>query len=123
MLSAVPMTRVPAMVTKRALPQAPERAKAMATGTHTMGGPMMGTPLLHDQIPLVKGASGILAFNAAEAFVPEAGPCIRCGNCTKACPMGLLPLEMAARIRAGHLEDAAILRIARLAAAARGGQP
>jgi electron transport complex protein RnfC len=71
-----------------------------------MGGPMMGTPLLHDRIPLVKGASGILAFNAAEAHVPEAGPCIRCGNCTKACPMGLLPLEMAARIRAGHLEDA-----------------
>jgi electron transport complex protein RnfC len=67
---------------------------------------MMGTPLLHDRIPIVKGASGILAFNAAEAFVPEAGPCIRCGNCTKACPMGLLPLEMAARIRVGDLEGA-----------------
>lgn len=71
-----------------------------------LGGPMMGTPLLHDRIPIVKGASGILAFNAAEAFVPEAGPCIRCGNCTKACPMGLLPLEMAARIRVGDLEGA-----------------
>ena len=71
-----------------------------------LGGPMMGTPLLHDRIPLVKGASGILAFDAAEAFVPEAGPCIRCGNCTKACPMGLLPLEMAARIKAGDLEGA-----------------
>ncbi|UCV09441.1 electron transport complex subunit RsxC [Dechloromonas denitrificans] len=71
-----------------------------------LGGPMMGTPLLHDRIPIVKGASGILAFNAAEAFVPEAGPCIRCGSCTKACPMGLLPLEMAARIRVGDLEGA-----------------
>lgn len=71
-----------------------------------LGGPMMGTPLLHDRIPIVKGASGILAFDAAEAFVPEAGPCIRCGNCTKACPMGLLPLEMAARIRVGDLEGA-----------------
>ncbi len=71
-----------------------------------LGGPMMGTPLLHDRIPIVKGASGILAFDAAEAFVPEAGPCIRCGSCTKACPMGLLPLEMAARIRAGDLEGA-----------------
>jgi electron transport complex protein RnfC len=71
-----------------------------------LGGPMMGTPLLHDRIPIVKGASGILAFDAAEAFVPDAGPCIRCGNCTKACPMGLLPLEMAARIRVGDLEGA-----------------
>lgn len=71
-----------------------------------LGGPMMGTPLLHGNIPLVKGASGILAFDAAEAEIPEAGPCIRCGSCTQACPMGLLPLEMAAHIRAGDLEGA-----------------
>lgn len=71
-----------------------------------LGGPMMGTPLLHGRIPLVKGASGILAFDAREAVVPEAGPCIRCGSCTTACPMGLLPLEMAARIRAGELDAA-----------------
>jgi electron transport complex protein RnfC len=71
-----------------------------------LGGPMMGTPLLHDRIPIVKGASGILAFNAVEAHVPDAGPCIRCGSCTKACPMGLLPLELAARIKVGDLEGA-----------------
>ena len=71
-----------------------------------LGGPMMGTPLLHGRIPLVKGASGILAFDAREATIPEAGPCIRCGSCTRACPMGLLPLEMAAHIRAGDLEGA-----------------
>jgi electron transport complex protein RnfC len=71
-----------------------------------LGGPMMGTPLLHGKVPLVKGASGILAFSAQEAVIPEAGPCIRCGNCTRACPMGLLPLEMAARIRVGELDGA-----------------
>ena len=71
-----------------------------------LGGPMMGTPLLHGRIPLVKGASGILAFDAREARVPAAGPCIRCGSCTRACPMGLLPLEMAAHIRAGDLDGA-----------------
>jgi len=71
-----------------------------------LGGPMMGTPLLHGRIPLVKGASGILAFDAREARLPAAGPCIRCGSCTRACPMGLLPLEMAARIRAGDLDGA-----------------
>jgi electron transport complex protein RnfC len=71
-----------------------------------LGGPMMGVPLPHGRVPVVKGASGILAFNAAEAFVPEAGPCIRCGTCTRACPMGLLPLEMAAHIRADDLDGA-----------------
>lgn len=71
-----------------------------------LGGPMMGTPLVHDRVPLVKGASGILAFNAAEALIPEAGPCIRCGTCASACPMGLLPMEMASRIRVNDLEGA-----------------
>jgi electron transport complex protein RnfC len=72
-----------------------------------LGGPMMGTPLPHGLVPLVKGASGILAFDAQEAHIPDAGPCIRCGNCTRACPMGLLPVEMSAHIRAGDLDGAA----------------
>jgi Na+-translocating ferredoxin:NAD+ oxidoreductase subunit C len=72
-----------------------------------LGGPMMGTPLAHDRIPLVKGASGILAFNALEAAKPEPVPCIRCGKCAEACPMGLLPMEMAARIRVRDYEAAA----------------
>jgi electron transport complex protein RnfC len=76
-----------------------------------MGGPMMGTPLQHDRIPLVKGASGILAFNAAEAVTPEAGPCIRCGKCASACPMSLLPMEMAARIKVHDYEAAATFEI------------
>jgi Na+-translocating ferredoxin:NAD+ oxidoreductase subunit C len=77
-----------------------------------LGGPMMGTPLLHDRIPLVKGASGILAFNAREASKPDAGPCIRCGTCADACPMGLLPMEMAARIRVHDLEGAETFALA-----------
>jgi electron transport complex protein RnfC len=59
-----------------------------------LGGPMMGTPLLHSQIPIVKGASGILAFNAKEAVVPEEGPCIRCGKCAEACPIELQPMDL-----------------------------
>ncbi len=72
-----------------------------------LGGPMMGIVLPHARVPIVKGASGILAFDAAEAHVAEAGPCIRCGSCTRACPMGLLPLEMASRIGADDLAGAA----------------
>lgn len=71
-----------------------------------LGGPMMGTPLAHDRIPLVKGASGILAFNAKEAVRPDEGPCIRCGTCADACPMSLLPMEMAAHIKVHDFEGA-----------------
>ena len=74
-----------------------------------MGGPMMGAVLPHAQVPIVKGTAGILAFNEDEIVVPEAGPCIRCGNCTRACPIGLLPLEMAAKVRVDDLAGAAAL--------------
>lgn len=64
-----------------------------------MGGPMMGMQIPHWRVPVVKGSSGILALDAAEVAAAEPDPCIRCGSCVKACPMGLLPLEMSARIR------------------------
>ena len=71
-----------------------------------LGGPMMGMLLPHARVPIVKGASGVLAFDADEAAVPRTGPCIRCGLCTQSCPMGLLPLEMARHIRAEDLDGA-----------------
>jgi Na+-translocating ferredoxin:NAD+ oxidoreductase subunit C len=74
-----------------------------------MGGPMMGAILPHASVPIVKGTAGILAFNEDEIALPDPGPCIRCGNCTRACPIGLLPLEMAARVRTGDLHGAAAL--------------
>ncbi len=72
-----------------------------------MGGPMMGSVLPHARVPIVKGTSGILAFNEEDIATPEVSPCIRCGSCTGVCPIGLLPLEMAAHIRANNLNDAA----------------
>lgn len=64
-----------------------------------MGGPMMGTLLPSEFVPVVKGSSGVLALTADEAADGEAQPCIRCSSCVRACPVGLLPLEMSARIR------------------------
>ncbi|MDD5390475.1 MAG: electron transport complex subunit RsxC [Gallionellaceae bacterium] len=66
-----------------------------------LGGPMMGTQVTGLQIPIVKGSSGVLALTRKEVEANQPGPCIRCSTCVRACPMGLLPLEMAARIRAG----------------------
>ena len=74
-----------------------------------MGGPMMGAVLPHAQVPIVKGTAGILALSDDEIATPAASPCIRCGNCTRACPIGLLPLEMAAHVRVDDLAGAAAL--------------
>ncbi len=72
-----------------------------------MGGPMMGMPLPTLEVPIVKGSSGLLALSAKEVR-PDAqpSPCIRCGRCVSACPMGLVPLEMAARARNGDVNGA-----------------
>ena len=69
----------------------------------------MGTVLPHANVPIVKGTAGILALDESEVIPTEAGPCVRCGNCTQVCPIGLLPLEMAANIRVDKLAEAAAL--------------
>jgi electron transport complex protein RnfC len=76
------------------------------TARFVMGGPMMGEALPHPNVPLVKGACGILALTAAEVSASDAKSCIRCSRCVNACPVGLLPLEMMSRIRAGQLDSA-----------------
>ncbi|MFA7606493.1 MAG: electron transport complex subunit RsxC [Rhodocyclaceae bacterium] len=73
-----------------------------------MGGPMMGLAIHSTDIPVIKGSGGLLALTAAETAQSDAeAACIRCGSCVNACPIGLLPLEMAARIRAGDLAASA----------------
>ncbi len=62
-------------------------------GRLVMGGPMMGISQNGFDIPLVKGTSGLLALSKKEIERKEEGPCIRCGNCVKSCPMGLEPLD------------------------------
>jgi electron transport complex protein RnfC len=76
------------------------------TARYVMGGPMMGNALPHTRVPLVKGACGILALSAEEVAGADAKPCIRCSRCVASCPVGLLPLEMATRIRAGQFDSA-----------------
>jgi electron transport complex protein RnfC len=74
-----------------------------------LGGPMMGIQLASSAVPVVKGSSGVLALTASEigSSVPQA--CIRCSSCVRACPVGLLPLEMAAHIRSGEASGAVAL--------------
>jgi len=82
------------------------KGDGLGLARRVMGGPMMGMQIPHWRVPVVKGSSGILAFDAAEVAEQEPNPCIRCGSCVKACPMGLLPLEMSARIRNEAYDEA-----------------
>ncbi|MGL6108024.1 electron transport complex subunit RsxC [Romboutsia sp.] len=56
-----------------------------------MGGPMMGFAQYTLDIPIAKGTSGILALTEKEVNSGTVYPCIRCGRCLEACPMGLVP--------------------------------
>ncbi|MDR2195046.1 MAG: electron transport complex subunit RsxC [Gallionellaceae bacterium] len=75
------------------------------------GGPMMGQPFMHLNVPVIKGTSGILALVPNEINDQPESPCIRCGACVTACPCGLSPLEMAAFIRKDNLETSAKLGV------------
>ncbi|HNE43429.1 MAG TPA: electron transport complex subunit RsxC [Rhodocyclaceae bacterium] len=82
------------------------KGEGLGLARRVMGGPMMGMQIPHWRVPVVKGTSGILALDAGEVAEQEPNPCIRCGSCVKACPMGLLPLEMSARIRSEAFDEA-----------------
>ena len=55
------------------------------------GGPMMGFAQYTLDVPVMKGASGILGLTKKLTDHGPERPCIRCGRCVKACPMGLVP--------------------------------
>lgn len=71
-----------------------------------MGGPMMGIELPDLHVPIIKGSSAILALTEQEISHQQSSPCVRCSRCVRACPMGLMPLDMAANIRSGDLKSA-----------------
>jgi electron transport complex protein RnfC len=58
------------------------------------GGPMMGEAVACLDAPITKGVAGILVFRGrelAERSARKTYPCIKCGECVEACPMGLNP--------------------------------
>ena len=54
------------------------------------GGPMMGKAIANLDAATVKGSSSILYLGESTVRSKES-PCIRCGRCADACPMGLEP--------------------------------
>jgi electron transport complex protein RnfC len=69
------------------------------------GGPMMGRALPRLDLPLVKGMNGLLALRGHGPFEGGFQPCIQCGRCLEACPLGLEPDQVSIRIEAGRQLD------------------
>jgi electron transport complex protein RnfC len=70
------------------------------------GGPMMGIAQFHIDIPVIKGTSGILVLSVAEARLPEASNCIRCGKCVEVCPINLMPAGLSAHAMLDNFDQA-----------------
>ncbi|MFH0958437.1 MAG: electron transport complex subunit RsxC [Pseudomonadota bacterium] len=71
------------------------------------GGPMMGFAISSLDVPVTKTTSGVLFLNSSETDIGQYGPCIHCGWCMEACPMGLSPKEVGLYVEAGrgHLTE------------------
>ena len=69
------------------------------------GGPMMGAPQIHLDVPIMKGTSGILCLTNREVQVREEYPCIRCLRCVDVCPVYLNPSRLGALAKTRNYED------------------
>lgn len=68
------------------------------------GGPMMGKSVMSLDVPVTKGTNSITILSGDDARRKAIQPCIRCGKCVDACPMGLEPYLLAT-LSANNLYD------------------
>ncbi|MBF0098880.1 MAG: electron transport complex subunit RsxC [Magnetococcales bacterium] len=76
-----------------------------------LGGPLLGQAVNTQDVPVLKSSTAVLSFLPAAGVAKPQQPCIRCGRCVEACPMGLVPAEMARRVRKGQLMRVAELQL------------
>lgn len=80
-------------------------------GKLIMGGPMMGAAQHTDEVPVIKGTSGILVLDEKTAFLSAPLPCIGCSRCIDVCPMHLSPTLIATNIKYNKTEEALKLNL------------
>lgn len=81
-------------------------------GKIIIGGPMMGIAQYTDNVPLIKGVSGILALSEKSAELQDEQYCIRCGKCKESCPVKLVPTDIAKAAEYRKFEIATMLNAA-----------
>ena len=70
------------------------------------GGPMMGISQITDEVPVIKGTSGILVLEEKIANLKPENPCISCARCVDLCPMKLLPSKIANLVEYRRIDEA-----------------
>lgn len=70
-----------------------------------MGGPMMGQAQYSLDAPVIKGTSGLIALTGREVQLYNEMPCVRCGKCSRGCPMKLSPIYLALYSRNKNFEQ------------------
>ncbi|MCX5750385.1 MAG: electron transport complex subunit RsxC [Candidatus Saganbacteria bacterium] len=61
------------------------------TGKIMFGGPMMGLAQTSVDVPITKYNNGVIVLSRKEVTILRDDPCMRCGKCIEACPIGLMP--------------------------------
>ena len=56
----------------------------------------MGQVIPSPYTPIDKSIGALLALSEQEVRAEQTQDCVRCGRCVEACPMGLMPFQMAA---------------------------
>lgn len=69
-----------------------------------LGGPMMGTGAYNMNTPVTKAIGGVVLLGAEKPR--RETNCIRCAGCVRACPMGLMPLNIYALAKKQRFAEA-----------------
>ena len=70
-----------------------------------LGGPMMGMSQPDLEAPVIKGTTGIVCLDEAQASPRVAYPCIKCGRCLDSCPVFLNPATLGTLAQAGRYQE------------------
>ena len=71
-----------------------------------VGGPMMGVAQFDFNAPVMKATSGILVLTKEEVNEHPETPCLKCGKCIDACPLGLTPTKLSRFSQLERFDDA-----------------